>query len=44
MFETEFNDVVIEVLLYNSVSCFNLCLMVEMAGSTATDVKGAFTL
>ena len=32
-----------KVLLCGCESCFNFCLMMEMAGSGGTDVKRAFT-
>ena len=32
-----------EVLFCSCVPCCNICLMLEMAGSTRTDVKRAFT-
>ena len=32
-----------EVLLCSFVSCSNLCLMMEMVGSTEADVKRALT-
>ena len=33
----------IEVLLWSCESCCSLCLMMEITGSTGTDVKTAFT-
>ena len=32
-----------DVLLLSSVSCFNIIVVMVMAGSTATDVSRAFT-